>query len=369
MKQVESRLTFCSPPISAGFRFLIVLKLMARIEQSAESFALRLEISVLYPNSSEGNDSESYHSRLAEVVWLYIEYYHNHLSRGIVSPNAPCKWKECVCDIVWTRLLSRRNFLIYVADQSEIARQSPTPALRHCYKDRLDVCSFISIHMLRLLLISLLFCSVMCSFCSHTASDGSFYDLSSLSELEFVTTDKHGDLFYFGICSNAPSCDNTNSVACSVSEYTLTTQLGFLDHPEWSEKYSDDGEGISLTYGGGEDCNGDFGKHDFTITMKCDPDTLHAVVDFDTSCGKSRAIIRSEYACPLYTNAVDISQVSTHPSSSDNEREVQFWWFVVSAVFGMLLAAVVSLVVILVVVSRKQKSNPYDALPAYEPDV
>ena len=182
-----------------------------------------------------------------------------------------------------------------------------------------------------------------------------------------MTTDKNGDLFYFGVCSNAPSC-NTDSVACSVSS-EKSTPLGYLDAQQWTEKYSDKGQGISVVYGGGEDCEGVVGKNEFTITLKCDPDMEYRITDFGSKCSESRAIIRTKYACPLYTETVEgarhVTSAIETSVSDDIGSQVPYWWIVIAGTIGGMLV-VVTLVVVLVLVMRKSQDSQYNRVPVEE---
>merc|ERR1712137_1540438 len=199
--------------------------------------------------------------------------------------------------------------------------------------------------------------------CSYLASDGSFYDLSALKEAsDFITSDpSSSSIFYFSICRNAYTC--ADSAACAKTPLGEETILGSVEEQSFSEKHVKDGEGISLVYKGGVDCEGVEDAADFFITLNCDESVEYLVADFESKCSESRAIIRSKYACPQIVagdpgipgrRSQEVVEETEEDFVDGDLQLVYVTGAIASAIIGSVLVAVVAVVI---VVLRKKPSE------------
>ena len=198
-------------------------------------------------------------------------------------------------------------------------------------------------------------------FCTYRAHDGSVYDLSTLKDLDDQVTSVAGsmELFYFAICRNTWTCEGA---ACSMLG-DESRMLGDLQSMEWSEKYTHNGQGISLVYHGESNCDSSQASS-FIITAICDESLTQRdalLVAFSSECEKTRVILKSRYACPLSAEYALLPASDSMASTLDDKQPQVLPWLIFGSILGGLLSLSL-FAAILVVFRRKQKENGFDPL-------
>ena len=182
------------------------------------------------------------------------------------------------------------------------------------------------------LLMSLVVLSQSTPLCYYQAMDGSVYDLRPMMSMNDFVAGHSGaaELFYFGVCRHATSCDGA---ACSVfPDRAETTLRGSLDSMEWSEQYTREGKGISLVYEDGVSTCGHNQASRFVVTLLCDENTDALLVGFDSDCSQKQVSVKSRFACPKR----NVIHASSNTYSDDwEETEIPTW--LPLAIVGTLL--------------------------------
>lgn len=147
-----------------------------------------------------------------------------------------------------------------------------------------------------LLLLLIANCVVVFSACVHTASDGSYYDLSALNAEYSISANDYN--YKVMVCRTLPTtCYGMTQSVCRISiwggvEYACGTSASmmFRDYPTA-------GAGVSVFYDGGEACGGT--PRTSTVNVICDATVEASLVSATEATGCDLVFnLRSRHACP-----------------------------------------------------------------------
>jgi len=146
------------------------------------------------------------------------------------------------------------------------------------------------------------FCVVAQGFCNYTASDGWYYDLSSLKLVDSAYSYVASNFEYIyevNVCGNLPLlCYSLPSAVCRTTDFRMDFAHGswagavFADYPGGLR-------GVQLNYvTGGEPCPGPPGQSERTSTLniECDPSAARAYIHNVEDRGECNIIVNMRAA-------------------------------------------------------------------------
>eukprot|EP00162_Nutomonas_longa_P002455 comp13092_c0_seq1/m.17741 comp13092_c0_seq1/g.17741 ORF comp13092_c0_seq1/g.17741 comp13092_c0_seq1/m.17741 type:complete len:200 (-) comp13092_c0_seq1:71-670(-) len=152
--------------------------------------------------------------------------------------------------------------------------------------------------------------------CTYTAPDGSYYDLSSISNKLFSekllgSSPSSGTTFNFAICNsiaavtNAPGACAGDSAVCATDDSGKTTSFGSASSSGFASNNWGKGSGVFLIYNFGDACaSGPGGKRTVNIQIGCSSFTSTPwIAEIHDGCTAS-LFITSPAACPQKKPAV-----------------------------------------------------------------
>jgi len=159
-------------------------------------------------------------------------------------------------------------------------------------------------------LCAVLFVSVFsadCSFVVQSENNQKYYkyDLNKMSHASGVQDELYyripddGSYIYMNICGPSNQQCTTGSAVClRSSDASQYTSLGMATQQEVDDASDlDPGQGVSITYSGGDDCI--LGSWQTAITIQCDPSAsgVGEIVEVDNGECWYRVTIKSKYGC------------------------------------------------------------------------
>ena len=209
-----------------------------------------------------------------------------------------------------------------------------------------------------LLLVSFIFCETSLNRCQFQARDNSIYDLSSLISFTDFSFSTRLAEYHFAVCRQTHMCQGA---ACATPTSESPIVVGDIRAMDWSEEYTNEGNGISLVYGNGESLCGESSAR-FIVTVQCDESTDAHLSSFEPGCEENHVIMKSRFACPVRSDTSESSEKTV----TSQLPELWGLWVLVGAGVGSVLVSCVFLgVCVLVCLYKGNKKERKDDQEAF----
>jgi len=149
---------------------------------------------------------------------------------------------------------------------------------------------------LSILLVLALCEKTLSSTCAYTATDGSYYDLSSLTNEYSISANDYN--YKVMICRTLPTtCYGMTQSVCRISVWGGVEYACGTSAAQTFRDYSQTSQGVVVFYDGGEACGGT--PRTSTVNVICDSSTEANLVSATEASGCDLIFnLRSRHACP-----------------------------------------------------------------------